>query len=114
VRAPGQTAKAAPKPAATHTIERPKAPEVAKPKPANGPRPQAQPRQQSQQAGGGSAAARAQAVRVARAKALQRARAANFVSPERYSYVIHDLKLIAVMAFLMFATLVVLHFVLPQ
>lgn len=104
----------APKPAATHTIQRPKAPEVTKPKPANGPRTQPQPRQQPQQMSGGSAAARAQAARVARAKVLQRARAANFVSPERYSYVIGDLKLIAVMAFLMFATLVVLHFVLPQ
>lgn len=110
-----QAAKTAPKPAAMHAIERPKAPEVAKSKPVNGSRPQVQPRPpQPQQPSGGSAAARAQAARVARAKALQRARAANFVTPEHYSYVIRDLKLIAVLACLMFATLIVLHFVLPQ
>ncbi len=53
-----------------------------------------------------------QAARVARARATQRARTANMITPEHYSYVINDLKLIASLAAAMFMVIIVLHFVL--
>jgi hypothetical protein len=55
---------------------------------------------------------REQAARMARARATQRARAANLIIPENYKYVIHDLRLTGILAALMFAVIVVLHFVL--
>lgn len=56
---------------------------------------------------------REQATRIARARATQRARTANAISPEHYVYVLSDLKLIAGLAVAMFATIIILHFVLP-
>jgi hypothetical protein len=56
---------------------------------------------------------KAQAARVARARAAQRARAANLINPMNYSYVLTDLRLIAGLAVMMFAVIIILHFVLP-
>jgi hypothetical protein len=53
------------------------------------------------------------ATRTSRAQSNQRARAVNRVSPEQYSYVKNDLKLIASLAAFMFAIIVGLHFLLP-
>lgn len=53
-----------------------------------------------------------QAARVARARATQRARTANMITPEHYSYVLNDLKVIAGLAIAMFVVIIVLHFVL--
>lgn len=55
---------------------------------------------------------RVQAARVARARATQRARIANMITPEHYSYVLNDLRLIASLAAAMFVVIIVLHFVL--
>lgn len=90
---------------------RPRAPEITTRPKAPAPRPQAS--QQQAQPAPGSAAAKAQAVRIARARAVQRARTANLVTPEHYSYVARDLKLIAVLACAMVIVLIVLHFTLP-
>ena len=54
------------------------------------------------------AATKAQASRVARARVTQRARTANLITPEHYSYVINDLKLIAALVISMFAVIIVL------
>ena len=51
--------------------------------------------------------------RLARAQATQRARAANAVSPEQYSYVKYDLRLIGILAAAMFLFMIILHFLLP-
>ncbi|MGO8950033.1 MAG: hypothetical protein ACLQUY_20735 [Ktedonobacterales bacterium] len=59
------------------------------------------------------AASRSQANRTARAQANQRARAASQISPQHYSYVRDDLRLIAILASSMFFIILVLHFVLP-
>ncbi len=58
-------------------------------------------------------AERDQATRVARARAIQRTRTANTITPEHYSYVLGDLKLIAGVAIAMFLTIIILHFALP-
>jgi hypothetical protein len=58
-------------------------------------------------------AGKSQVNRVARAQASQRARAAGQVSPEQYSYVKHDLRLIGILAAAMFLFMVILHFLLP-
>ena len=58
--------------------------------------------------------AREQATRLARARATQRARVANMISPEHYSYVLTDLRLILSVAAAFAIILIVLHFVLPQ
>lgn len=55
---------------------------------------------------------REQATRIARARATQRARTANIVAPDHYSYVISDLRLTAALAVVMFLIIIVLHFVL--
>ena len=62
---------------------------------------------------GARSASRAQVNRVARAQASQRARTANHVSPEQYSYVKDDLRLIAILAGSMFVIIIILHFMLP-
>jgi len=49
---------------------------------------------------------------MARARETQRARAANLIVPENYKYVVHDLRLTGILAALMFAVIIVLHFVL--
>lgn len=54
------------------------------------------------------AAPKAQASRVARARVTQRARTANLITPEHYSYVINDLKLIAGLVISMFLVIIVL------
>jgi hypothetical protein len=56
---------------------------------------------------------KSQVNRVARAQASQRARAAGQVSPEQYSYVKYDLRLIAILASAMFLFMIILHFLLP-
>lgn len=92
-------------------VVRPRAPEIStRPK---GAAPRTQPNQQPSQPAAGSAATKAQAVRAARARAVQRARAANLVTPEHFAYVIRDLRLIAVLACAMVIVLIVLHFALP-
>lgn len=104
---PTHAAKAAgsPKPAVVAPAAKPRAPQIAT-KPAA---------PKSEHAATKSAApmTREQATRIARARATQRARAANAISPEHYSYVLGDLKLIAGVAVAMFATIIILHFVLP-
>jgi hypothetical protein len=87
-------------------VNRPRALEVSRPNKPAAPKPAPAPTQQQ-------AAMKAQAARVARAKATQRARTATLITPEHYSYVINDLKLIGTLAFLMFAAIIALHFVLP-
>ena len=57
---------------------------------------------------------RTQATRVARAQTSQRVRTVSRVSPEQYSYVKNDLRLIGILAACMFAVIVVLSFVLPH
>jgi len=59
-------------------------------------------------------AAKTQAARVARARATHQARAVNVITPEHYSYVLNDLKLIGALALGMFAVILVLHFTLPS
>ena len=51
---------------------------------------------------------------LARGPATQRARAVNVITPEHYSYVLNDLKLIGALALGMFAVILVLHFTLPS
>ncbi len=58
--------------------------------------------------------AREQNQRVARARAVQRARQANLISAENYSYVLGDLKLVFALAVSAFAVLIALTFVLPH
>lgn len=58
------------------------------------------------------AAGREQAAKMARARATQRARAANLIIPENFGYVVHDLRLTGALAVLMFAVIIILHFVL--
>ena len=55
---------------------------------------------------------RATTARVTRARAAQRARTANLINPENYTYVLSDLKLILTLAAAMFIVLIVLHFAL--
>jgi hypothetical protein len=55
---------------------------------------------------------KAQASRVARARVTQRARTANLITPEHYSYVINDLKLIAGLVISMFLVIIVLAIIL--
>ncbi|HLZ25493.1 MAG TPA: hypothetical protein VKQ30_25500 [Ktedonobacterales bacterium] len=91
------------KPHAAPVVERPRsleAPKSAKPAPRLDTAPARSPN------------ARTQASRVARARATQRARAASIITPEHYSYVLKDLRLIAGLALAMFLIIVVLHFVL--
>lgn len=85
--------------------ERPKAPQPAKvAKPVTATAETVTARQQ---------AARAQTVRAERARAAQRARNANLISPTHYQYVLNDLRVIGALALMMFAVIVILHFVLP-
>ncbi len=109
VRAPktsSETDAQTPKTRVAVPAERTRAPEVAKAsKPAQRAESTAASRQQS---------ARAQAVRVARARAAQRVRVANMITPEHYSYVLGDLKLIGSLAAAMFAVIIILHFALPS
>lgn len=93
------------KPKAAPSAERPKA--LAAPKPAKPATASAESVVARQQA------AKAQAVRIERAKSARRARAANLITPEHYTYVLKDLRLIGALAVLMFTVIVVLHFVLP-
>ncbi len=83
--------------AATATKSAPMAKPAARPAPATKP-----------------ASGREQAAKMARARATQRARAANLIVPENYKYVVHDLRLTATLAVLMFAVIIVLHFVLSS
>ncbi len=55
-----------------------------------------------------------QDTRIARARATQRARQAGLISAENYSYVLGDLKLVAVLAVGAFAILIALTFILPR
>lgn len=97
-----RTSSSAPKSSArTATATRP-APTNAKP----GAKPAAT--SQSQ----GTYASRDQERRVARAREMRRIREANMVTAEHYRYVLHDLRLTGILAALMFAVIIVLHFVL--
>lgn len=89
------TAKATPKSAASTATAT-----AAKPAPKAAAQPQ------------GAHAAREQERRIARAKEMRRIRNANVVTPEHYRYVIHDLRMTAILAFAMFAVIIILHFVL--
>lgn len=89
----------APKPAAA----KPAAPKPAAARPvASTARPQA------------TTSTREQNQRLARARATQRARQANLISAEHYSYVLGDLKLIVALAVSALVILVALTFVLPH
>ncbi len=61
-----------------------------------------------------STASREQNQRLARARATQRARQANLISAENYSYVLGDLKLVVALAATAFIVLIALTFVLPH
>jgi hypothetical protein len=98
--------KPAAAPHAAPPVNRPRALEVTRPNKPAASKPAPAPAQQQ-------AAAKVQAARVARAKATQRARTGNVITPEHYSYVINDLKLIGTLAVLMFGAIIVLHFALP-
>lgn len=93
------------KPKAAVPVERPKALPAPKPaKPAAASAESVVARQQ---------AAKAQSVRIERARTAQRARTANLITPTHYAYVLKDLRLIGVLAVMMFAVIIILHFVLP-
>lgn len=94
-----------PRAAASATLPRPRVQEAPRPAPKPAPKPEPAPQSKAPQN-------HAQAARVARARATQRARIANMITPEHYSYVLNDLKLIAALAVSMFAVIIVLHFVL--
>jgi hypothetical protein len=85
----------------------PKASAPAKSAPAKAPAPTAA-------AKPAPAAGKRQDTRVARARATQRARQAGLITPEHYSYVIGDLKLVAWLAGGAFAILIALTFFLPR
>jgi hypothetical protein len=55
-----------------------------------------------------------QTTRVARAQTSQRVRTVSRVSPEQYSYVKNDLRLIGIIAACMFTAIIILSFVLPR
>lgn len=57
---------------------------------------------------------REQNIRMARARATQRARQANVISAENYSYVLSDLKLVVGLAVSAFIVLIALTFILPH
>ncbi len=57
---------------------------------------------------------REQTTRIARARATQRARQANLIAAENYTYVLGDLKLVIGLAVTAFAVLIALAFVLPH
>ncbi len=95
----------APKPPAP----KPAAPKAAAPKPAAAAPKPAAPRPQAT-----AISTREQNQRLARARATQRARQANLISAESYSYVLGDLKLIVGLAVSALIVLVALTFVLPH
>lgn len=99
------------RPAATATSPAPKpaAPKAAAPKPAAAAPKPAAPRPQAT-----AISTREQNQRLARARATQRARQANLISAESYSYVLGDLKLIVGLAVSALIVLVALTFVLPH
>ena len=99
------------RPAATATSPAPKpaAPKAAAPKPAAAAPKPAAPRPQAT-----AISTREQNQRLARARATQRARQANLISAESYSYVLGDLKLIVGLALSALIVLVALTFVLPH
>jgi hypothetical protein len=57
---------------------------------------------------------REQNQRLARARATERARQANLISADHYSYVLGDLKLVVALAVSAFVVLIALTFVLPH
>ncbi len=61
-----------------------------------------------------AASTREQNIRLARARATQRARQANLISAENYSYVLGDLKLVAGLAITAFVVLIALTYVMPH
>ena len=99
--------------------ERPAPPKSAAPQ---SPKPQptaSQPATSQPGASGASAASRPtptheQNQRLARARATQRARQANLISAEHYSYVLGDLKLVLALAISALVVLIALTFVLPH
>jgi hypothetical protein len=100
---PGKSTKSAVVPATAH----PRVPEVTKAPSGNKSAPSRTAENAARPAG------KSQVNRIARAQASQRARAAGQVSPEQYSYVKYDLRLIGVLAAAMFLFMIILHFLLP-
>jgi hypothetical protein len=100
---PGKPAKSAVVPATA----RPRVPEVTKAPGGNKSAPSRTGENAARPAG------KSQVNRVARAQASQRVRTAGQVSPEQYSYVKYDLRLIGILAAAMFLFMIILHFLLP-
>lgn len=98
------------------SAEKPAAPKAVAPKPAAAKPAAAKPATSAAAAPARPSAggAREQNQRVARARAVQRARQANLISAENYSYVLGDLKLVVALALSAFAVLIALTFVLPH
>ena len=104
------------------SAEKPAAPKAVAPKPAAAKPAAAKPAAAKPATSTATAAAarpsaggaREQNQRVARARAVQRARQANLISAENYSYVLGDLKLVVALALSAFAVLIALTFVLPH
>jgi hypothetical protein len=126
VRAPGSAAPetpstanvvAEPKPQREQapTTAAPKAPTIEKPAPAKAVAPKpAAPKPVPAAAKPLSTPTREQNQRIARARAVQRARQANLISAESYTYVLGDLKLVVGLAVSAFIVLIALTFVLPH
>lgn len=94
-------------------VERPAAPKPTPAKPA-APKPAAARPAASTARPQANTSTREQNQRLARARATQRARQANLISAEHYSYVLGDLKLIVALAVGALVVLVALTFVLPH
>lgn len=97
------------------TTAAPKAPAIEKPAPAKAVAPKpAAPKAVPAAAKPLSTPTREQNQRIARARAVQRARQANLISAESYTYVLGDLKLVVGLAVSAFIVLIALTFVLPH
>ena len=107
---PAQPAPAAAKSASAPAAAKAPAKPAATPKPAARPAPSAA----TPAAKPATASSREQNQRIARARAVQRARQANLISAESYSYVLGDLKLVVALAVSAFVVLSALTFVLPH
>jgi hypothetical protein len=94
--------------------DRPAAPKAATPAKPAAPKPAAAKPVASTARPQANTTTREQNQRLARARATQRARQANLISAEHYSYVLGDLKLIVALAVSALVVLIALTFVLPH
>lgn len=111
------TAAPAPKPSAASVVrDTPAAPAKPAPKPAVAapPTKPAAPAAKAPAATQAAASAKRQDTRIARARATQRARQAGMITAENYSYVLEDLKLVAILAACAVVILIALTFTLPH